>query len=125
MVIIIIHTMKAIETKIKKGNKLSFEKLTLVSIIYEREDDGFLLECEVENAKGNIRKQFSIDFHEWNNILGKIKDPFINNRLQDIISEKLFNGAAWINTIYLPEFFGKSIGILHYNFENTYYELRA
>jgi|SRR5690606_11269104 len=117
--------MKTQENTFRKGRAKSYSKISIETIVYEKYDDGFVLECEVETGNVLKKKTFSIDFFEWNNILGKIKDPFLSTRLQEVISEMAFNSKDWITTIVLPTVFGNQIEIEDYDFENQYMELRA
>ena len=117
--------MKTITGSFRKGKNKGFDKMHIDTIVYEKNDDGLVLECEIEHNSKTSRRSISIDFYEWNNILGKIADPFLSSRLQEIISEMAFNSVEWITEIRLPNILGKQVEVANYDFENQYFELRA
>ncbi len=90
-----------------------FDSININYMVYEKNDDGLLLICEVAKNGKNYNANFSIDFNQLNTLISSI--PFLNRELlTDLISSKLLSSSAFMSELDVTNELGKPIALYNY-----------
>ncbi len=98
--------------------KKQLDSIQIDTIVYERHDDGFLLECTVN---GSEKKNLEVDFYQWKFLVNSIKDAFFALQVESLVDD-MVRKVDWIAELPIRKMFGKSI-IINSNKNNN--QLRA
>ena len=107
----------------RSGKK--FNEILLKYIVFEKNDNGLLLECEVKNGDAYHPISFCIDFRELNLLLGKIYNTLGLHQVSDLVSEHIFDNNQSICELDFTQHFGAPISLKEFSFSGTYHELKA
>lgn len=98
--------MKKLNNLFDKEVLRQLSKLEIVGIVYERNDDGLLLECEMKTASGVVKTNLEVDFSQWQMALTNLKDGFLALRLESLVQE-MIQKVDWIAEINIKKVFGR------------------
>jgi len=107
----------------KNGKK--FGEILLKYIVFEKNDNGLLLECEIKDGDQSQPASFCIDFRELNLLLGKIYNTIGLNHVSELVSEHIFANNQSICELDFTKHLGSPIRLTDFSFSGTYHELKA
>jgi len=110
-------------TLLVNGTNHNYEQININHIVYEQNDDGLLIDCNVKRNKKAYRTNFCIDFKELNNIICKAYNKIDSLKLTELISDKLFGSSSPISDLNIKKQLGESIKLNNYSFQGNYQEL--
>lgn len=99
--------MKKLSNLFDKEILKQLPKLEIVGIVFERNDDGLLLECELNSKNGISKINLEVDFYQWQLALSNLKDGFLALRLESLVHD-MIQKVDWISELNLKKVFGRS-----------------
>lgn len=115
------NTAKPLYTRSKTQN---YDAISINYIVYEKEDDGLLLDCSITNNGKNYLTNICIDFCELNHLIGVVNRE-MGVDIYDLISEHIIDSNNAICEVNLVKELGHPITLNDYAFDTTHHLLRA
>ncbi len=116
--------MKTAQNLFDKQTSKQFKNIEIDTIVYERNDDGLLLECSVDTKEGKVQRNLEISFNQWEFLLAHLKDSFLANRLEKMVSD-MVDTVDWIAELPLKSLLGRPAQLKKLNTSAQYHVLRA
>ena len=116
--------MKVTKPFYQRSKFNSYESLTLNYIVFEKNDDGLLLECDVVKNNTSYSTTICIDFKELNRLMGVINHQ-TGFDVYSLISEHIISSDNAICELNFQKELGSPIELFNYAFQSTHHLLRA
>ncbi len=97
------------------------DSVSLNYIVYEKSDDGLLVDCEITRNEKRFHSTVCIDFHELNRLIGVISAQHEID-IYDLISEHIISSDNAICEVNLEKAIGHAIVLRDFQFNTL--ELR-
>jgi len=117
--------MKTITHNFKTENFTHFDHIQLEAIVYEKGDDGLLINGKALVEGRYVEKYFSIDFSEWNIVLGRVEDISVSEHLQEVCADHISEMPNDIVHIDISDHFNDVVILTHKSEDHQLYELCA
>ena len=111
-------------TRAAESNPFSHDCISINYIVYEKNDDGLLLDCQIEKEDKSYHTTICIDFCELNRLIGVIYAQH-DIDIYSLISEHIVSNNNSICEVNLIKELGHPITINNYSFNQTLQLRRA
>jgi len=108
-----------------KGKATEYKQIAINYIVYEKNDDGLLLECEITQNSHTYLTNICIDFFELNRIIGWLSGSQNPVNLHELISENIIDNTNAICELDIRKELGQPLLLNDYSFDSTYHLMRA
>jgi hypothetical protein len=95
-----------------------YDQISINYIVYEQNDDGLLLDCQIEKNSKSYHSTICIDFYELNRLIGVIYAQH-NIDIYGLISEHIVSNDNAICEVNLTKELGQPITINDFSFNST------
>lgn len=109
--------MNTSNTLVQYHNEISYERLSINYIVYEKNDDGLLLDCEILRNDKRFHSTICIDFYELNRLIGIISAQH-DIDIYGLISEHIISNNNAICEVNLVKELGHPIMLENYSFQS-------
>lgn len=116
--------MKSTKPLYLRSKQNNYQQLTINYIVYEQNDDGLLLECDILKDNTSYSTTICIDFKELNQLIGSINYQ-TGVDVYDLISEHIVSSNNAICELNFTKELGHPIKLNNYTFNSTHHLLRA
>jgi len=95
-----------------------YDQISINYIVYEKNDDGLLLDCQIEKNNNSYHSTICIDFCELNRLIGVIYAQH-NIDIYGLISEYIVSSENAICEVNLTKELGHPLTINNYSFNSS------
>lgn len=116
--------MNTVKPLYQRAKTAYYEQISINYIVYERNDDGLLLECEINSNGKKYQTNICIGFQELNRLIGvAARENGID--IYDLISEHIVSSNNSICEVNLEKELGHPLTLMNYSFDSTHHLMRA
>ena len=108
--------MSRIRSLYKSSSENYHQRIFINYIVYERNDDGLLLDCEIETNNRRFHSTICLDFQELNRLMGVLSSQH-GIDIYELISEHIVSNDNSVCEVNLLKELGHPIVLQDYSFE--------
>jgi hypothetical protein len=117
------NDMSKVKSLLERSLTLGYESVHINYIVFEKNDDGLLLECEIEKNNNRFHTTICIDFYELNRLMG-ILSSVHDLDIYGLISEHIVSNTNSVCEVDLIKELGHPLTLKNYAF-NTIKTLKS
>lgn len=94
-----------------------YDSIEISHLVYEKDDDGLMMACKIENNNKKYYTNLSISFTQFNEIISKLLQQGID--IYDELATSLFESNSFVSEVNLASINGENIVLNDFSLFNN------